>query len=219
MDSALSILYEDEDLIAINKLAGHLVHPADEPQPDDIVSLKLVREHVDCHIYTTHRLDRPTCGVLIFAKHKTAARAVGRAFERKLVSKHYLAGVAGYPNLASWNCTEPLRKTEEDALKDSETKFTVIKESSAPFSLIKAEPATGRYHQIRKHLLHCGHPIIGDYRYAGIEQCEDWSQKLGTGTRMLLQCHHLTLSHPGTKEMMTITAPSDPLFEKLFSLS
>ena len=208
----MEILFEDEWLIAINKEAGHLVHPADLPQPDDIVCMKVVRDHLNLKIYPTHRLDRPTCGALLFAKNKTIARAINRAFERKQVEKIYHAVVEGSPPEQEWRCEEPLQKTPDLPWKEARTSFRVIESLREEFTLLEATPETGRYHQIRKHLLHCGHPIIGDYRYAGLEKCEQWNQSLPIGQRMLLQCRSLTFAHPADQTAISIEAPEEQIF-------
>ncbi|WP_411845461.1 RluA family pseudouridine synthase [Roseibacillus persicicus] len=211
----LECLYEDEWMIAVNKPAGQLVHPADHPQPDDIVTMKLVRDYLGTRVYAAHRLDRPTCGVLIFAKGKTAARALGRAFDRKQVSKIYQAIVTGQPTTETWTCCEPLRKDENAPAKEAITDFRLLKSVGLDLALLEALPRTGRYHQIRKHLQICGHPIVGDFRYAGKEFCHAQSEKLGTETRMLLQCKQMELPHPVENRALTIKAPIDPCFEKL----
>ena len=226
----LDVLYEDEWIIAINKEAGHIVHAADHPQPDDIVVMKLVRNLVGLKIYPTHRLDRPTCGVVVFAKGRTAARALNRSFERKQVEKAYLTIVVGHPTLDTWTCSEPLRKATDGPLKDATTEFQVLQTLSHltdELTLLEARPLTGRYHQIRKHLLHCGHPIVGDYFYHGFEPCEEMGPRLGIGTRMLLQCHRLQFTHPITRKSFSSSLPpwkrkhraAFPKIKKIFMFS
>ncbi len=208
-----SLLYEDEWLIVINKEAGHLVHAADEPKPDDVVVMKLVRDLVGFKIFPTHRLDRPTCGVLLFAKSKTIARAINRAFERKQIQKTYHTIVAGHPQEKEWTCSDLLQKEEDQPWKEATTHFKVLQYFRQKLTLLEVTPLTGRYHQIRKHLAQNGLPIIGDYRYAGMENSAFWNQKLNLETRMLLQCKQLTLTHPTTKETITITAPDEDCFQ------
>lgn len=211
----LDVLYEDEWIIAVNKEAGQLVHAADSPKPDDIVVMKLVRDLVALKIYPTHRLDRPTCGVLIFAKNRTAARALNRSFERREITKTYRAIVVGHPKLDTWTCSKPLPRGEGAPAKDAVTEFQVLERLQNNLALLEARPQTGRYHQIRKHLLHCGHPIVGDYRYLDFETCEELGAELGIGTRMLLQCQSLRFPHPITKEKTLIEAPSEKCFQNL----
>lgn len=213
---SLEVLFEDDNLIAVNKKAGHIVHPADEPKDDDIVVMKLVRDYCDLKIYPTHRLDRPTCGVLLFAKNKTSARAMNRAFERQQVKKVYHAVVFGQPECEHWTWCEELQKTLEDKPKEAVTEFRVLKKLAGGLTLLEARPRTGRYHQIRKHLLSCGTPILGDYRYAGLERCEEWDRKLGLDKRMFLQCRSLTFAHPVTAEVTTVEAGEEECFRKLF---
>lgn len=213
----LERLYEDEWMIAVNKPAGQLVHPSDHPQPDDIVTMKLVRDEVGERVFAAHRLDRPTCGVLVFAKGKTAARALGRAFDRKLVQKIYHAIVVGHPTESLWTCHEPLRKTDDAPAKEAETEFRVLEKLSRDLAFLEVHPRSGRYHQIRKHLQFCGHPIVGDFRYAGKDFCHEQSKELGTETRMLLQCQRLELLHPITKGEMVIEAPTEACFGKLLA--
>ena len=217
-DPTIKILFEDDSLIAINKEAGHLVHPADKPQPEDVVCMKLVRDFLGQHIYPTHRLDRPTCGVLLFAKNKTVARALNRAFERKQVTKIYHSIVAGRPKLDEWTCDQPLQKESHLPWKQALTTFRILAHLphlphlQEEFTLLEARPTTGRYHQIRKHLSEFGHPIVGDYRYAGPESCEKWAKTLNTGTRILLQCHCLIALHPITQKKLSIQAPEEECF-------
>lgn len=211
----LEILYRDEEIIAVDKPAGQLVHPADHPRPDDEVTMKILRDQIGAPVHALHRLDRPTCGVLLFATDPAIVRKLREAFDRHLVMKRYLAIVIGHPERDHWTCEEPLRKTPEAPLREAFTEFEIKARLENGFSLIEARPKTGRFHQIRRHLLQAGHPIVGDYRYAGIERCDELGARLGTGTRMLLQAKEITFPHPLNGESLTITAPTDPLIEKL----
>lgn len=208
----LNILYQDEWIIAVDKPAGQLVHPADEPKPEDEVTMKILRDQIGQPVETIHRLDRPTTGVLLFGLCKTASKMLRRAFEEQQVSKKYLAVVFGHPSPSEWTCEEPLQKNEDSPLKSAVTEFKRIS-CLGDYHLIEAQPQTGRFHQIRRHLLHCDHPIVGDYRYAGIERCEKTAAALGIGTRMLLQASEIKFPHPITGEIVTITTPIDPAFE------
>ena len=112
-----------------------------------------------------------------------------------------------------------IQKHEDAPLRDAHTDFTLLKStkhsSGEIISLIEAVPHTGRFHQIRRHLLEAGHPIIGDYRYAGIEESDTNGERLGTGTRMLLLAKSLTLPHPKTGESLFVET-SDELIDGLF---
>ena len=225
MSEPLNILYQDPWFIAVDKPAGHLVHPADHPQDDDQVTMKILRDQISQRVYNIHRIDRPTTGVLLFGVDRDAARALHRALEHHEVEKRYLAIINGTPSEPNWQCHEPIQKTEDAPTREAHTSFKQLKTHHHPaladlenpiLSLIQATPHTGRYHQIRRHLLHAELPIVGDYRYAGIETSDRIGQLLGTGTRMLLQSHQLMFTHPATAEPITISAPPDPAFLKCF---
>ena len=213
----LTILFQDEWLIAVDKPAGQLVHPSSHPEPEDEVTMKILRDQVGKKIRVLHRLDRPTSGVLLFALDEKAEKQLRDDFTAKRIEKTYLAVIDGIPETESWTCREPLRREPESRAQDAETAFLLLRKSDQRVALVEAKPRTGRYHQIRKHLLLAGHPIVGDYRYAGIERSDELGAKLGTGKRMLLQARALSFEHPTTRETITIKAPSDPLFESIFS--
>ncbi len=215
MIEPLHIIYQDEWLVAVDKPAGQLVHPADNPKEGDQVTMKILRDQIEQHVYNIHRIDRPTTGVLLFGTDRTTARALHRAFEQHEIKKTYWAIVSGTPPADAWDCHEPLRKTDDAPEREAYTSFRVLKNSASLF-LIEATPHTGRTHQIRKHLLHAGIPIVGDYRYAGIGPSDKIGKQLGTGTRMLLQSRQMEFRHPATAEQTSITAPIDPMLALCF---
>lgn len=223
MSNILNILYQDECLIAVNKPAGHLVHPADQPKSDDLVTMKILRDQLGQHVFPVHRLDRPTCGVLLFAKDEKSTRIITTAFQEGKVKKTYLAMIMGIPQMKEWECSEPIQKNEASRIQRAHTHFKILQNFTTEklqsldvkgLSLLEANPITGRFHQIRRHLLHSGFPIVGDYRYAGIEKCDLLGDLLGTGTRMLLQSKSLSFDHPITKRNIQIEAPLDEAFVK-----
>lgn len=207
----LDILYQDQWIVAVDKPAGQLVHPSDTPQPDDEVTMKILRDQLGQKVEVIHRLDRPTTGVLVFGLCVKASKVLRRSFEEQKVQKTYLAFVNGVPALANWQCDEPLQKNEDSPIKSASTDFQILKRFGDDYALIEARPKTGRFHQIRRHLLQADHPIVGDYRYAGIESCEQTSKKLEIGTRMLLQASAIEFIHPVTKKALKITGPLDPI--------
>jgi len=195
------------------------VHPAANPQADHIVMMKIVRDHLKCHVYPIHRLDRPTCGVLLFGIDKQVAKQLHRAFERQETQKIYHAVVEGIPSETQWSCNQPLQKETGQPIRSALTEFklldsTIIEQEA--ISLIEARPKTGRFHQIRRHLLHAGFPIVGDYRYVDIERCELLSQKFNLDQRMLLQAKTLHFKHPLTNEAIILHSPRDPLIAQFF---
>lgn len=220
MSEPLKIIYQDESLVVIHKPAGHMVHPADTPQEGDLIAMKILRDQIGERVYSIHRIDRPTAGVLLFGIDREVSKSLHKNLADHAMQKTYWAVVEGKPELAKWSCHATIQKQEDAPIRDAHTDFKVLKTtlhtSGKTISLIEAIPHTGRFHQIRRHLLEAGHPIIGDYRYAGIDECDANGEILKTGSRMLLLAKSLTLEHPLTGK--TIHAEtSDPLIDQLFS--
>jgi tRNA pseudouridine65 synthase len=187
--------------------------------------MKRLRDQLGRQVFPVHRLDRPTSGVLLFALDKKTAGLAQQAFELRKVVKTYHAIVCGVAPQV-WLCDTPLRANPGDAPLAAQTAFqrlAISPESSFPgdptlrLSLLQATPLTGRFHQIRRHLLEAGLPIVGDFRYAGQDRSYQLGEILGTGTRMLLQAKVLELQHPLTGEPLRIEAPVDADFCRCFS--
>lgn len=169
-----AVLYEDGDLLAVDKPAGLVVHPAyrhpDGTLFDAVLACQTARgEARPCLL---HRLDRDTSGVVLFAKTAPARRALVRQFERRQVRKWYLALVAGHPAAMSGIITQSLRRDPLDrrrvvvdpAGQPAETRYRVLAAADTR-ALLLVEPHTGRTHQIRAHLAWLGHPLLGDATY------------------------------------------------------
>ena len=214
----LHILYQDDFLVAIDKPAGMIVHPGREPEGPEWIAMKRLRDQLGRPVFPAHRLDRPTSGVLLFALDKQTAGLAQQAFELRNVRKIYHAVVCGTAP-QEWLCETPLRTHPEDAPLAARTAFRRLDGASVSgltLSLLEAVPATGRFHQIRRHLLEAGFPIVGDFRYAGQDRSHELGAILGTGTRMLLQSKSLELQHPKTGEPLRIEAPADADFGRCF---
>ncbi len=211
----LSVLYHDEWIIAVDKPAGQMVIPSEKPKADDEVTMKILRDQIGVRVHPIHRLDRPTSGVLLFSINRDAARTLHAAFANHEVCKIYRTVVSGRPAWETWTCRQPLANDDTSDAKSAETTFRVIEHLTHDLSLLEAQPKSGRFHQIRRHLAHLGYPIVGDYRYAGIEISDQLGVLLGTGTRMLLQAVSLQLRHPVTGKNLFIEAPIDPLIQAL----
>ena len=220
----LPILHRDEFLVAIDKPAGMVVHPGRDPVELEWIAMKRLRDQLGQRVFPAHRLDRPTSGVLLFSLDKKTAGLAQQAFELRKVSKTYHAIVCGeVPD--RWICETPLASGIEGEMVPAKTSFERVavtsegcfaREPSLVLSLLKAAPETGRFHQIRRHLLETGKPIVGDFRYAGMDRSHLLGEILGTGTRMLLQSKILELPHPRTGDMLTIEAPLDMDFARCF---
>ena len=181
------VLDESDDWIVVDKPAPLIVHPANrKPEPTLLGGIEqLLAYEIEngAHPAIVNRLDRDTSGVVLVAKNTAAARELGMVFERREAVKQYLAIATGWPAADAWDCEEPIvrageigpspiwvRQIVSHAGRDCRTRFQVerrFERSGCRFSLIRCFPETGRMHQIRVHLAHSGHPIVGDKLYSG----------------------------------------------------
>ncbi|MGN6178888.1 MAG: pseudouridine synthase [Mucilaginibacter sp.] len=221
----LDILYRDEHLIAINKPHGLLVHRSSIAADAEQFALQLLRDQIGQKVYPVHRIDRKTAGVLLFALDKDTEIAMQQQFMRDEVNKRYLAIVRGHtPDTEKIDY--PLRR-ENGTLQEAFTSYTTLKraELNVPFgahatsrySLINVTPKTGRMHQIRKHLAHVFHPIIGDRTHGCNKQNKLFKERWQLET-MLLHAAELRFNHPVSGEAINISAPLRPEFERVMLL-
>ena len=199
---ALDVLYQDDDIVVVNKPSGMLVHRGWDN--DDVVAMTVVRDLVGKHVYPVHRLDRPTSGALIMALHKDAARALGTAFEHGQIAKAYLALVRGVtPEQGLIDHPVPKKPKGERvaAVTAFERKFIFER-----YSLVATWPKTGRLHQIRRHLKHITHPLIGDVNYGKGEHNRLFRKRFGLN-RLALHASSISFDHPMRDETMVIHAP------------
>ena len=184
----LKIVFKSDTLIFVNKPAGLVTHPTKGDEYSSLVSrmsLSLRKNGLPDHpIHLINRLDRETSGLVVFALCDDNARLLRSLWSEKKVIKTYICITHGYSDYHNHECNEPLGNDEESPIyvkdkvrtdgKISITHFTTIKnfnKDGYPYSLIKATPRTGRKHQIRIHLSHLGHPIVGDKLYGKDELC------------------------------------------------
>ncbi|GAB1463340.1 pseudouridine synthase [Pedobacter sp.] len=221
----LEIIYEDEHLIAINKPHGLLVHRSKIANDANEFALQMLRDQVGRHVNPTHRLDRKTGGVLLFAFDKETEIAMQKQFQESLVVKSYLAIVRGYAPLAM-EIDYPLAK-ENGTLQDAKTNFVTLQQSEIPlaigkhptsrYSLVKANPKTGRMHQLRKHFAHIFHPIIGDRPHGCNKQNRYFKEHLQMNT-MLLHALDLSFTHPVSQQPVKIEATIQSEFKRMMEL-
>jgi tRNA pseudouridine65 synthase len=221
----LSILFRDDYLIAINKPHGLLVHRSNIAADAEEFALQLLRDQVNLKVNPVHRLDRKTGGVLLFALNKLIETAMQQQFMDNQVHKKYLAIVRGHtPD--SENIDYPLRK-ENGAIQEAFTSYKTLqraeiavplgKHDTSRYSLIEVTPTTGRMHQIRKHLSHVFHPIIGDRTHGCNKQNRLFKEKWEM-TTLLLHASQISFKHPVTAINTTIDAPLQEEFKRVIQL-
>lgn len=221
----LEIIYRDEHLIAINKPHGLLVHRSPIAADASEFALQLLRDQIGMKVNPVHRIDRKTGGILLFAFDKQTEIAMQKAFMENEVSKKYLAIVRGHTPDAE-EIDYPLRK-ENGILQDAFTRYTTLKRAeldvplgkhpTSRYSLVEAVPTTGRMHQLRKHLSHIFHPIIGDRTHGCNKQNKLFSERWEM-TIMLLHASQLTFKHPVSGEEVKIEASLQPEFKRVMDL-
>ncbi len=216
----LSIIFEDEHFVAINKPTALLVHRT-KISEDTIFALQMLRNQIKKRVYPIHRLDRPTSGVLIFGKSSEDASSLGELFTHKKIRKTYFAIVRGFVKEKAI-INYPLKTERAKISKEAITKYKKLTQNELPFAIgnryktarfsyVKIEPLTGRTHQIRRHFAHIRHPIIGDVRYGDVKQNKYFKNEFGI-SRMLLHAFSLEFEHPFKNEVIKINADFDDEF-------
>lgn len=222
----LQILYQDSDLIAINKPHGLLVHRSPIATNTDTYAVQELRNQIDQHVYPIHRLDRKTSGVLLFGLKKELITDLMKQFEEHTVSKTYWAILRGYTDdegTIDYALTNDKGKTQEalthyKTLDRTEVPIPFGKHNTSRYSLVEAKPETGRMHQLRKHFAHILHPIIGDRPHGCNKQNKLFLEKWNMNT-MLLHAQQLELNHPVSNVRIGIKAePSDEFKRMLETL-
>ncbi|GGO72853.1 23S rRNA pseudouridine(955/2504/2580) synthase RluC [Bowmanella pacifica] len=210
------ILFEDDQLIAINKQSGMAVHGGSGLSFGVIEALRALRPEQK-YLELVHRLDRDTSGCLLIAKRRSALKSLHEQLRDKTVDKRYHALVAGEWPDNRHKVRAPLRKNilksgermvsvAPDG-KESETRYQVLERFSGA-TLVEAFPVTGRTHQIRVHCLHAGHAIACDDKY-GDESFNRHMTTLGL-KRLFLHAFTLSFIHPKSGERLSLNAPLDP---------
>lgn len=220
---ALDVIYEDEQIIVINKQPGIVVHPGAGRQNGTLVNALLYH----CNDLTgigdelrpgiVHRLDKDTSGGLVVAKTEAAMRSLTAQFKKGLVHKQYIAIVAGVPNPEQGVIKTLIARSRADRKKmtaldseqagsrgrKAETKYCAI-ENYGDASLVRLYPKTGRTHQIRVHMKYLGHHVLGDKQYRSRRRNPDIPEII---QRQMLHAETLSFNHPVKVEPMTFNAP------------
>ena len=274
----LSILYQDEFMVAVDKPAGLFVHRSYMDKYEIYFALQLVRDQIGQYVYPVHRLDRPTSGVLLFALSKEVARKLSEAFANKssqagLIPRHkpeseldheaqqqvaapkvfehvdinadgsdlamrktYFALVRGHLAEASGFIDHALKEkldklgdknvSRDKPAQSAQSYYQVEQQASLPikvgkfasvrYSLVKVQPITGRRHQIRRHLAHLRHPILGDINYGDNKQNPFFIEHFGF-KRLMLHAQSLEFNHPISGKKIKISAAFDTQWQQAFA--
>jgi tRNA pseudouridine65 synthase len=221
----LRILHRDEHLIAIDKPPGLLVHRTGLDAGETRFAVQLLRDQIGQPVWPVHRLDKGTSGVLLFALDAATASLLGRAFESgEGITKTYHAIVRGWPADAGL-IDHPLRRlpddmrTEREEVQDAQTRFATLERYELPLpyggfpatrcALVELQPLTGRRHQLRRHMKHIAHPIIGDATHGKGPLNRSIAEWLGV-QRLWLHASSLALRHPVSGAALSLEAPRDP---------
>ncbi|MGT2907742.1 RluA family pseudouridine synthase [Streptococcus dentiloxodontae] len=205
-------LYEDDQFIIVNKPEGMKTHGN---EPDEIALLNHVAAYCKQTCYVVHRLDKETSGAIIFAKNPFILPILNRLLENKKISRQYWAVIQGDIKSKEVTYNDRIGRDRHDRRKrlvdlkkglTALTRVTRLK-TFEQFSLVNCRLATGRTHQIRVHLAHHNHAIMGDPLYSNIP-----------ASRLMLHAHQLSLIHPLTLEKIKVNAPSSTFEQELHKL-
>ncbi len=220
--------------MAINKPSGLLVHRSPIDRHETEFAVQILRDQIGQFVYPVHRLDKPTSGVLLFALDKESAKLMGEQFRSRESKKSYLAVVRGYVDESGVIEHALSVKLDKIADKDSfgdkeaqdatthyrrvatvEIPFAVGKYDKTRYSLVSLEPQTGRKHQLRRHMKHISHHILGDTKYGRGEHNKLLREEFNCH-RMLLHASSLQIKHPYTNDTLIIKAPLDETFKAIY---
>jgi tRNA pseudouridine65 synthase len=221
----LEILYYDENLIAVNKPNGLLVHRTSLANDADEFALQILRNQIGQQVFPCHRLDRKTSGVLIFALNPETNAAMQKQFSENKIEKKYLAIVRGFTKDSGM--IDYLLKKENGIFQEATTFYRTMskteleipfgKQATSRYSLVEITPKTGRMHQIRKHFAHILHPIIGDRPHGCNKQNKLFKEKWNM-TTMLLHASEIRFLHPFTNQEISIKATVNEYFAQAAKL-
>lgn len=214
----IEVVYEDTELLAVSKPAGLLVHRSAIAADEKVFLLDQVREQVGAPVFLAHRLDRATSGILLLAKSREIAGELGKQFMVRAVEKSYLAVVRGWPEAEGTIDYALPDSRDRSPRKPALTRWRTLATVELPialgkypqqrYALVEARPETGRYRQIRKHLHHVSHHIIGDTSHGRGDHNRLWRIHFGVH-RLLLHAWRLTFTHPLSGVTLHLQAAPD----------
>ncbi|MBS7326912.1 MAG: tRNA pseudouridine(65) synthase TruC [Thiopseudomonas sp.] len=235
LQNPLTELYRDDWLLAVHKPAGLLVHRSPVDRHATEFALQYARAlNGGAHVFPCHRLDRPTSGLLLFARDADTASALGQQMMNGQVRKTYQALVRGWPasqgeidHALREHAIDRRRKDEAQPLRDAYTRFRCLAQVEIPvqvegyphsrYSLLELQPLTGRKHQLRRHMQHIAHPIIGDTSYGRTRHNQYFAQRFGFA-RLMLAATALEFTHPVSGEPLSLHCPPAADFMQVLSI-
>ena len=221
----LEVLFEDEELVVINKPAGLLVHKTALAFGEEENALIQLRDQIGSWVAPVHRLDRATSGCLLFAKNEQVLPSLQSLFMDRAIEKRYLCIVRGIPAQKEGLIDHPLTSERSGKLQEAQSKYRVLREAELPFdstgryptsrySLLEVELLTGRTHQIRRHLAHIRHYILGDRKHGDNKQNTYFETHFGL-QNLLLHSWKLDFTHPLTHASLQLTCAPPPHFQAI----
>ncbi|WP_180981178.1 tRNA pseudouridine(65) synthase TruC [Vibrio diazotrophicus] len=235
MSVMLEVIYQDEYLVAVNKPAGMLVHRSWLDKHETQFVMQTLRDQIGQHVFPLHRLDRPTSGVLVFALSSEIASNVMPMFANHEMVKTYHAIVRGWieeGDVLDYPLKEELDKiadkfakqdkeaqsavTEYQPLAKVEVPFSTGKFPTTRYCLVEMKPKTGRKHQLRRHMAHLRHPIVGDTTHGDGKHNRLYREEYDCH-RLMLHASELRFVHPYTKQELVLKASFDESWQKLFA--
>ncbi|MDB2562924.1 tRNA pseudouridine(65) synthase TruC [Sulfurimonas sp.] len=235
-DYELEVIYRDKYYIAINKPSGLLVHKSMIDRHEIYFAMKMLRDQIGQWVYPIHRLDKPTSGVLLFALDSHSARLMSEEFKEKKIQKTYIAIVRGYiqeDGFIDYPLSVKLDKiADKDAsitkeAEEAQTRYkrlatveldqAVGRYEKTRYSLVALYPQTGRKHQLRRHMKHLSHHILGDTKY-GRGEHNKMVRKHYNCHRLMLHASFLEFTHPYTEKIILLEAGLDETWESFKSL-
>ncbi|MCX8956854.1 tRNA pseudouridine(65) synthase TruC [Erwinia psidii] len=231
----LEIIYQDQWLVAVNKPTGWLVHRSWLDRHETVFVMQTLRDQISQHVYTVHRLDRPTSGVLLLALSGDVARLLSEQFAQHQLQKTYHAVVRGWltgEETLDYALSEELDKiadkfalpekapqsaiTHWRSLATAELPVPVSRYQTSRYTLMELQPSTGRKHQLRRHMSHLRHPIIGDTAHGDLRQNRSAAEHFAMN-RLMLHASELRLTHPVTAEPLILRAGLDNIWRGVMS--
>jgi len=219
----IHIHYQDDHILVAWKPAGLLVHPS-QLAPDSITLMSLLRDQLGEYVFPVHRLDRQTSGFVLFGRSAQAASELNQQFREHLIDKGYLALVRGHLKEKIYHVDYPVRAKRETQIHSAKSSFYELARCSkswaigryaeARYTLVLAVPETGRRHQLRKHLVHLRHPIIGDRVY-GDRHHNAFFRKETPWKRMMLSAVYLRFDSPDREQAVVLLHNRDDDFSNM----